>query len=294
MGVEYRILGSLEASRDGSPIALGGAKQKTLLARLLLAQNRVVTTDDLIETIWPDDPPVKPSTSLQGYVSHLRKALDPEKGFELLVTEHAGYRLKVDRDALDLYRLEELLEQGRNALAEGNAAGAASSFREALDLFRGPPLVDFTYESWAQAEAGRLEELRLACLEDRIEADLALGRHAEVVGEIEALIAEYPLRESLRAHHMLALYRSGRQSEALGAYQEARNVLVEEFGIDPTRGLQELERKILMQDESLDLDAPQAETVAAAVEEVKLRSILVVTRFDRDSRTMFELAAPLG
>jgi DNA-binding SARP family transcriptional activator len=252
-GVDYRILGSLEASRGGRPLALGGAKQRAVLALLLLGANRVVTTDELIEALWPSNPPGKPQTAIQGYVSQLRKTLEAERPFEVIVTEPAGYRLPVGPDELDLFRLESLLRQGRDALHHDRAELSSSIFRDALALFRGPPLADFTYESWAQPEIGRLEELRLTCLEERIEADLRLGRHAEIVGELEALVAELPLRERLRGHLLLALYRSGRQSEALAVYQEARRVLVEEFGIEPTRALQELEKKVLLQDPSLDL-----------------------------------------
>jgi DNA-binding SARP family transcriptional activator len=262
-GVDYRILGSLEATRGGKQLPLGGAKQRAVLVILLSRANRVVTTDELIEALWPQSPPSKPHTAIQGYVSQLRKTLDPDRPFEVIVTEPAGYRMPVGPEDLDLFRLESLLRRGRDALGNDRAEVAERTFREALSLFRGPPLADFTYESWAQTEIGRLVELRLTCLEERIDADLRLGRHAELVGEIEALIAEYPLREHLRAHQMLALYRGGRQSESLAAYQEARKVLVEEFGIEPTRALQELERKILLQDPELDLE-PVARGVASS------------------------------
>jgi DNA-binding SARP family transcriptional activator len=252
--VDYGILGSLEASRAGRQLALGGAKQRAVLGILLVGANRVVTTDELIESLWPENRPGKPQTAIQGYVSQLRKILNPARPFEVIITEPAGYQLHVDRDDLDLFRLEASLRSGLDKLDAGRAADAAEEFSHALSLFRGPPLADFTYESWAQPHIGRLDELRLTCLEERIDADLQLGRHAELVGEIEALVAEHPLRERLRAHLMLALYRAGRQSEALAAYQEARRVLVEEFGIDPTRALQEVERKILLQDPSLDLE----------------------------------------
>jgi DNA-binding SARP family transcriptional activator len=251
--VDYGILGSLEASRAGRQLALGGAKQRAVLGILLVGANRVVTTDELIESLWTENRPGKPQTAIQGYVSQLRKVLGPDRPFEVISTEPAGYQLRVDREHLDLFRLEALLRSGRDRLDAGRAAGAADTFSDALSLFRGPPLADFTYESWAQPHIGRLDELRLMCLEERIEADLQLGRHAELVGEIEGLVAANPLRERLRAHLMLALYRAARQSEALAAYQDARRVLVEEFGIEPTRALQEIERKILLQDPSLDL-----------------------------------------
>jgi DNA-binding SARP family transcriptional activator len=251
-GVDYRILGSLEAAR-GEALPIGGPKQRTVLALLLLGANRVVTTDELIEALWTTTPPGKPQTAIQGYVSQLRRVLDPDNPFEVIRTEPAGYRLPVGPDDLDLFRLETLLRGGREALEDGRTDAAARTFRDALALFRGPPLADFTYESWAQMEIGRLVELRTTCLEERIEADLRLGRHGELVGEIEALVSEHPLRERLRGQLMRALYRAGRQSEALAAYQDARTVLVEEFGIEPTRALQELERRMLLQDPSLHL-----------------------------------------
>jgi DNA-binding SARP family transcriptional activator len=261
--VEYGILGSLEASRAGRQLALGGAKQRAVLAILLIGANRVVTTDELVESLWPENPPGRPQTAIQGYVSQLRKVLNPDRPFEVIVTEPAGYQLRLDRGDLDLFRLESSLRNGRDTLDAGRADDAAKMFSDALSLFRGPPLADFTYESWAQPHIGRLDELRLTCLEERIDADLQLGRHAELVGEIDALVAQHTLRERLRAHLMLALYRAGRQSEALAAYQEARRVLVEEFGIEPTRALQEVERKILLQDPSLDLEPGTRRATAA-------------------------------
>ena len=260
--VDYGILGSLEATRAGTRLLLGGAKQRTVLALLLINANRVVTTDEMIEALWPGRAPGKPLTAIQGYVSELRRVLDADRPFEVVVTEPAGYRMPVDPDALDLFRLEALLRKGRDGLQSGVPDEAARAFTSAIALFRGPPLADFTYESWAQAEIGRLVELRLVCVEERIEADLRLGRHAEVVGELEALVAEHPLREGLRGHLILALYQSGRQSEALAAYQDARTALVEEFGIEPTRALQDLERRILLQDPTLDLEPSTRQPVS--------------------------------
>ena len=179
MGVNYRILGSLEALRDGEPLELGGAKQRAVLALLLVNANRLVTTDALTEALWSDKPPGKPLTSIQGYVSHLRKALSPERGSEVIVTEPAGYRLAVDPGDTDLGRFEALARSARTALGEDRPADASRALTEALALFRGAPLADFAYEDWARVEIDRIEELRLACLEDRIDADLALGRHAE-------------------------------------------------------------------------------------------------------------------
>ena len=164
---------------------------------------------------------------------------------DVLVTQGGGYLLRIGDDEIDADRFERLFEQGRNALARGEPETAAATLREALALWRGPPLADFTFEPFAQAEIARLDERRLAALEERIDADLALGRHADLVAEIEALVASHPLRERLRAALMLALYRSGRQAEALQVYQDARRALVEELGVEPGPALQQLQRAIL-------------------------------------------------
>lgn len=243
--IEYRILGSLEALRDGQRLALGGAKQRALLAILLVNANRVVTTDFLVEALWPDKAPGKPLTAIQGYVSALRKVL----GKDVIVTEPAGYRLPLESDQLDAFRFETLAHKGRHT--EAGPLIAASCFAEALSLFRGTSLADFTYENWARPDIERIDEQRLACLEDRIGADLTLGRHAELVGELEVLVVEYPLRERLRSQLMLALYRSGRQADALNAYQDTRVALVEELGLDPSPELQALHAKILNHDATL-------------------------------------------
>jgi predicted ATPase/DNA-binding SARP family transcriptional activator len=254
--MEFRILGPLEVSDGERSIPLGGAKQRALLAVLLLHANEVVSTDRLIDDLWGEHPPETASTALQGYVSRLRKVL----GAEALVTQAPGYVLQVDGHDFDLDRFHALLDQAR----ESGAAVAAERLREALALWRGPALADFSFEAFAQEEIARLEELRLATLEERLEADLSLGRHAEVVGELEGLVGRHPLRERLRAQLMLALYRSGRQAEALDAYHDARRALTEELGIDPSRALQELERRILRQDPSLDLPPEPAARDARA------------------------------
>ena len=185
---------------------------------------------------------------MQVYVSRLRKLLPPDT----LLTRAPGYLLEVEPDDLDLRCFERLLAEGHEALAEGNAERAAGALHQALELWRGPALAEFAFEPFAQTEIGRLEDLRLVAVEERIEADLALGRHADLIGELEALIAENPYRERLRAQLMLALYRSGRQAEALEAYQDARRALVDELGIEPSGDLQRLEKAILTQDKELD------------------------------------------
>jgi YVTN family beta-propeller protein len=248
--MEFRLLGPLEVVDQGRPLALGRGKHRALLALLLLHANEVVATSRLIDELWGEDPPPTAGKIVRNYVSSLRKALGA--GQELLQTHPAGYRLALGDATLDLKRFEELVELGRHSLADGDAAEAAGILREALALWRGAPLADFTYETFAQGEIARLEELRLGALEGRIEADLRLGRHAELVPQLEGLVGQHPLRERLREQLMLALYRSGRQAEALAAYQEGRRALVGELGLEPGRALQELERAILAEDSALE------------------------------------------
>lgn len=249
--MDFKILGSLEAADEGRPLELGGSRQRQLLAILVLHPNEVVSSDRLIDHLWGAEPPPTAAKSLQVHVSRLRKALGARGG---LVTHGSGYTLTAGVDDIDAARFERLVERGRGRLSAGDAGGAAADLHDALQLWRGPPLSDFTYEAFAQAEISRLEELRVTALEERIEADLALGRHAGLVGELEALVTEHPLRERLRAQLMLALYRSGRQAEALAAYQDARLALVEELGIEPSRTLQDVEQAILRHDPALELE----------------------------------------
>src|SRR5436309_71821 len=248
--MEFGILGPLEVRREGDVLPLGGAEQRALLAILLLNANRVVSSDRLIDALWEDAPPETARKALQVHVSQLRKLLGPDR----VVTRMPGYLLVVEEGELDLQRFERL--------APG---GELEQLREALGLFRGPPLADFAYERFAQTEIARLEELRVVALEERLEAELALGLHAQLVPELEALVAQYPLRERSRGQLMLALYRSGRQAEALEAYQQARRTLVDELGIEPSRALQELERAILVQDRSLEPVGAPARPSAPAV-----------------------------
>ncbi len=246
--MEYRVLGPLEVHNGQGPLPLAGAKQRALLALLLVHANHVLSRDQLIDELWGDEPPETAVQSLQVYVSRLRKLLPAET----LLTRPPGYQLAIEPAELDLHRFERLLSEGRDALAEGDPRRAATALHDALGLWRGPALAEFAFEPFAQAEIGRLEDLRLAAVEERIEADLALGRHADLIGELEALVAENPYRERLRGQLMLALYRSGRQAEALDAYRNARRALVDELGIEPSAALQRLEKSILVQDEDLD------------------------------------------
>ena len=250
--MEWRILGPLEVWDEGGEVSLGGPKPRALLAALLLHPNEVVSADRLIDELWGEDTPDPATAALRVNVSRLRKALRQD----VLTTRSPGYVIRVGPDELDLRRFERLVDEGRDLLARGLAAEASERLRHALSLWRGPALADFAYDSFAQAAIARLEEIRVAAVELRIDADLVLGRHHELVAELDALVAEQPLREGLRRNLMTALYRSGRQAEALGVYQEARRALVGELGIDPSPALQELEQAILRQDPSLEVEAP--------------------------------------
>jgi DNA-binding SARP family transcriptional activator len=274
--MEFRILGPLEAWDESREIPLGGPKPRALLVLLLLHPNEVVPTDRLIDELWGDESPERAADALRVHVSRLRKAL-PE---DVLVTRAPGYSVRIAADALDLQRFERLVDEGRSLLARGLAADASTRLRDALSLWRGPALADFAYESFAQAAIARLEEIRLAAIELRIEADLAIGRHTEVVGELEALVAEHPLRERLRSYQMTALYRSGRQAEALDAYQDTRRALVDELGIEPSAELQELERAILQHDPGLEVDGPTPPRVRGTPERSVLVAVLETARID--------------
>ena len=256
--IDYRILGPLEVSADGRVIEVGGPKLRALLAILLLRANEAVPRDVLIWDLWGEQPPAGAQGSLDVYVWRLRGALGAAANGPVVVTRPGAYCLLVDEGQLDVRRFERLVEQGRSALAANAPGPAAASLRAALQLWRGNALGDLACEPFAQVETGRLEELRLGAVEDRIEADLALGRHADVVSELEALVATHPLRERLYGQLMIALYRGGRQAEALEAYQAARRHLVEELGLEPRPALQRLERAILRQDGSLELPGPAA------------------------------------
>jgi YVTN family beta-propeller protein len=253
--VEFRILGPLEVEDDGRVLPLGGAKQRALLALLLLHANEVVSRDRLIDDIWGERAPETAATALQGYVSGLRKAV----GVERILTRAPGYLLQVDSNEVDLARFEQMARAGRDALASGDAERASAMLAEALALWHGLPLADLDATAFAYAERLRLEELRVSAIEERIEAELTLGRHAALVVELEALVAEHPLREKLRGQLMLALYRCGRQAEALQVYQEARRLLVGDLGLEPGTALRSLEQAILNHDPALE---PRPSTTA--------------------------------
>jgi DNA-binding SARP family transcriptional activator len=245
--LEFRVLGPVEAVVEGRLVPLPAAKPRALLALLLLSRNRVVSTADLIDELWGERPPETAAKALQGYVSQLRKAL----GAERLLTKPRGYCLSVGDDELDLDRFEQFVNEGRERLAGGDAEAAAALLEQALELWRGRPLAEFT-EPFARDAGARLEESRLGALEDRIDADLARGQHARLAPELEQLVKAEPYRERLRAQLMLALYRSGRQADALDVYRRTRETLIDELGIEPGAALQELERAILRHDSSLE------------------------------------------
>jgi DNA-binding SARP family transcriptional activator/streptogramin lyase len=249
------ILGPLEVTRDGDPVVVRAGMERTLLALLALSANEVVGRETLVDQLWDDHPPRTASTSLHGLVSQLRKELEPDRAAgepgRALITHPPGYALALEPEAVDATRFERLLHDGRAAAGEGDPARARAVLAEALALWRGPALADVGRTSEIRAEALRLDELRLEALGDRIEADLALGRHQELVSELEGIVAREPLRERFREQLMMALYRSGRQADALEEYRRARELLRDELGIEPGPGLRELEQQILLQEPAL-------------------------------------------
>jgi DNA-binding SARP family transcriptional activator len=246
--MEFRILGPLEVADGDGPRSLGGPRQRTVLAHLVLRANQNVTSDRLIAEVWGDEPPPAVRSTLRGYVSHLRKAVGPG------LVEHSsgGYVLRAERSAIDAVRFEALVAEAR-AVMSVDPAAAARAFEQALGLWRGPALADLADQASLQPEIARLEELRLAALEDRITAELELGRHRELVPELETLVGAHPFRERLWLHLMTALYRSDRQADALAAFHRARDLLAEELGIDPSPELRRLQERILRQDPSLNV-----------------------------------------
>src|SRR5262249_44839904 len=241
-----------EAVREGRLLEVGTGKRRALLAVLLLHANEVVSSDRLIDDLWAERAPSTAPKIVQGYVSQLRKLFADDGAGELLVTQPPGYALRLEDGQVDADRFASLAAQGRAALAADEADDAVEVLREALALWRGPPLADFAFDPFARDEIARLEELCLATLEDRIQADLAVGHHNDVVSELQTLVARHPLREQLRGQLMTALYRGGRQAEALNVYQAGRAALREELGLEPGRSLQDLEQAILRQDPELD------------------------------------------
>jgi DNA-binding SARP family transcriptional activator len=278
--LEFRILGPLEAVGPDGPVRLGGPRQRAVLAILLLSANRVVSIDRLADELYAGDPPATAVTQVHRQISDLRKLLGTA-----IETRAPGYLVRTQE--LDLRRFEQLTEEAASALARGTHEQAAARLREALALWRGPPLADLAYEPFAAAPIARLEELRLTTVEQRIEAELALGEHRGVVAELEALVDEHPTHERFRAQLMIALYRSGRQEDALAAYRALRRTLVETFGIEPTPELAQLEQAVLDHDPSLDGPRPQAASQGG-------RTVLVSAGSPATLEALAQLASPLA
>src|SRR6266540_1064549 len=265
--MRYGILGPLEVIGHAGPLRVAGAKLRALLVLLLLDANRMVSVDRLIEELWGGRPPPRATVTLRSYVSMLRRVLEPERApgatSAVLAWQPPGYVLRVGPDDLDATRFERLARDGR-AVLPSDPVAAETMLGEALALWRGDALADVAFEPFAQGEVARLGELRLATAEDQVEARLAAGRHAEVVPDLERLLATNPLRERLRSQLMLALYRSGRQADALRAYRDGRDLLVEELGIEPGPALRRLQEEILLQSPTLDWQPPGRARAAAA------------------------------
>jgi DNA-binding SARP family transcriptional activator/Tfp pilus assembly protein PilF len=270
--MEFRILGAVEVRRDDEVVSVGGAKPRAILAVLLLHANQAVSAGTLALVLWGEDAAPRMVRAVQVHVSRLRKALaDPD----VLVTTPAGYVLRVRPGELDADRFQRLMDDGRRRLAAGRAEAASAAFREALSLWRGQPLAELGSAPFARPEIGRLEEQRLIALEARVEADISAGRHVEVVGELQQLVAEHPLREHLHALRMLALYRTGRQADALEAYRHTRALLVEELGIEPGPELRDLHQAMLAHDPAL---APPQRGVSRAGERPPTTPVTTLAR----------------
>ena len=281
--MEFRLLGPLEVRDEDRVLSIPGAKERALLAILLLEANRHVSSDRLIDELWTDRPPETARNSLQVRVSNLRKALGSSAD-HVVVSQRAGYMIRVEQGQLDLQRFEALIEEGDAALVDGEAAVAAERLSEALALWRGPALAEFASEPFARSAVARLEELTLLALEKRIEADLLLGRDARLVPELEALVVRHPFRERLRAQLARTLYSCGRQAEALATLAAFRRHLVAELGLEPGPALRELERAILRQDPGLGAAGVPAAT----------RAILVAALAERALGPLLGIAATLA
>jgi DNA-binding SARP family transcriptional activator len=251
VAVQFAILGPVEVTAGGQRLGIGGPRARAVLARLIVAANRVVAAEMLAGELWPDLEPDRAAANLRVRVAKLRRVFRQAGTTDRLVTHAPGYLLIAAPEEVDAVRFDRLAAQGRALLAAGDSAGAAGNLGRALGLWRGPALADVGDWDWARAEAARLSEARLAAVECHLEARLGCGEARELVGELEALTAGHRLRERLWALRMVALYRCGRQAEALDAYQQLRAVLVEQLGIDPGAELRELHQQILAQDPGL-------------------------------------------
>ena len=291
--LDIRILGPLEIGSGAKRLTFGGEKRGALLALLLLNANHVVSVDQLIDEVWGDEPPASGAKAVQVRVSQLRKAFVEAGIGELISTRPPGYVIELGTKDLDLNRFESLVAESDQAIANSDPARAAELLREALGLWRGSPLAEFGSSPFARLGRERLEELRLGAVERRLEADLALGRHADLVGELESLIAAHPFRERLRAQLMLALYRSGRQADALDAFRAARRELMDELGLEPSTSLLQLERAILQHDPKLLLEPEPAEAPVVWETPAPERSILVAPTEPARIQGLLAVAEPL-
>jgi DNA-binding SARP family transcriptional activator len=262
VGLAFGVLGPLRVLHRGEPVALGGRRQRAVLARLLVDPTHVVSRSALVEAVWGESAPRGHAATLQTYVFHLRETLEPDRAHgaiaKVLVTESGGYRLAVPNGQVDVTRFQRLVAEGQALSAHGDYAGACAELTDALALWRGPVLADLVGLEFVAPLSSWLDQLRLDATEARLDAMLRLGRHAEVATEVGDLVAQHPLRERLYALHMLALFRCGRQAEALTAFTDLRRILVEELGIEPSPPLRELHARTLAQDPTLVLTPPSA------------------------------------
>lgn len=278
MSLEFGVLGPLSASHDGASLVLGGTKQELVLGALLLDANRVVSADRLIEAVWSDKAGETSAGTLQVYISKIRRLLAPaseQLGRPILVSQRPGYVMQLEPDQLDLLRFDALRATGERAMATRDHAAAGAALRAAVDLWRGRPLAGLPLDTEAETAVTRIEVAQVTAREQLAEAEMALGRHREVIDELRGWVSEHPLNERLRALLMLALYRCGWQAEALAAFRQGRELLVEELGIDPSRELRELEQRILEQDASLDLAVAAIPFDPMAIESTVYRTSII-------------------
>jgi DNA-binding SARP family transcriptional activator len=261
MGIEYRILGPVEVELGGVSVPIEAPRQRAVLAALLLEANRVVSVERLATQVWGDRPPSKARNTIQSLVLRLRKSITPSRSFKtnnVLITKRPGYLVLVEPGQLDLDRFESMVATGRAAMSRGEPETAASTLRRALDMWRGEPFSDAAAVRLHEVDATRLRERRLQALEERIDADLMLKRHADLVAELPTVIAENPLRERLYGQLMLALYRSGRQGESLEVYQLLRRRLIDELAVEPAAAVRRLHQQILAHEPGLDFTVPSS------------------------------------
>jgi DNA-binding SARP family transcriptional activator len=277
------LLGPFRVIRNGKPLPLGGRRQRAVLAVLALSANSSVSRDRLIELVWGDDAPESAEGVLQTYIANLRKTLEPSGSpYKVLVSHAAGYELRLPRETIDIHRFEAEVRLGREALGGGDSARAVAVFSEALALWRGAALGEFANERFALTTARRLEELRLVAIEDRLEAQLALGRDQDLVPELESLAYEHPLRERLAALLMIALYRGGRQAEASNVYQRTRERLIDAAGLEPGPDLQQLLVRILRHDPALDASVPRTSITRSRTDDTGMAAQPLIRAGEKD------------